>query len=297
MHSFTIVIPTYKRPKELRACLASIFQQTIFPTAILVVDDDQTQNDLLAWASSQCHKRGIHWMYQTKQGTGRERGTSQSRNLALSLVQTPFLLILDDDIVLDEYFLAPLLDTCKQKMDSMMFGVGGVIQNNRRIGLFENVYRWIFGLGSELSWDVNDRAYQVWDDGVISTTKGFYAHGGLFLYQVDALRKLGGFMERSLGRNALEDVDAFMNAKKAGYHVWIEPRAHAIHNHTPTARESSVETGKKEMQNRRYIYNTYAPKGYVRAMRFGWAHVGWILKTLLSGKWKKAYGMIIGLFV
>ena len=43
-YTVDVVIPTFNRPKELRRCLASLDDQTIMPTSVIVVDDSEDDN-------------------------------------------------------------------------------------------------------------------------------------------------------------------------------------------------------------------------------------------------------------
>ncbi len=293
--TFSVTIPTYKREQELRRCISSIVMQTVIPQELIVVDDDALGDEMIDWMKSACASVGVELVYLRKEKTGRERGSSQSRNLALEHASSQVLVVLDDDIVLKPRFFSSLFQTWLEHEDTQLLGVGGVIVNNRKISLLEKVYRRFFCLSSKLAWDVNAVGYQVWDDGIHLAEKGCYAHGGLFAYSVHHIKQMNGFTEFSLGRNALEDVDFFLRAKQAGLHIIVDPGARAVHEHTPTGRESSFTTGRKESENRLHIYRQYGKKGLYGRLWFFWATIGWVAKSLLSLRFRKALGMLVGM--
>jgi glycosyltransferase involved in cell wall biosynthesis len=291
--NFSVVIPTYKRPDDLKRCLTSVFSQSVLPTELIVVDDDALSEFFLRDVREQADEKGVVFVYLKKSDTEKLRGSSQSRNLAIEYVSTDVMVVLDDDIVLsDDYFLA-LQDVWID--DELLLGVGGVIINNRSIGLLDRLYRRLFGLSSTYAWDVNVVGYQVWDDRIQSLSKGYYAHGGLFAYNVQKLKELNGFTEFSEGRNALEDVDFFLRAKQAGYYTLVEPLMRAHHKHSPVSRESAYQTGFRETANRIVIFKDHCAKGFLTRLWFEWATIGWIFRQVLAGNVRKAYGMFTAL--
>jgi GT2 family glycosyltransferase len=293
--TFGVTIPTYKREPELRRCVSSIVAQTVLPLELIVVDDDCLQVSMVDWMQQECMSAGVELRYYRKSIEGGDRGSSQSRNLALEKTSADAMVVLDDDIVLEPYFFSSLFQTWSEFEGAHLLGVGGIITNNRPIGLFERLFRWVFCLRSQKQWDVTGVGYQVWDDGIQVPTKGAYAHGGVFAYDVAHLKELGGFTVFSLGRNALEDVDFFLRAKQANLHTVVDPGARALHEHTPTARERSFVTGKKETMNRFKIYKMHGRKGVFGRLWFYWSTIGWILKTVMSLRFKKAIGMFLPL--
>ncbi len=293
--TFSVTIPTYKREQELRRCIRSIVAQTVVPQELIVVDDDVLGDEVVGWMRDACASVGIELVYFRKDQTDRQRGSSQSRNLALENVSAKVLVVLDDDIVLEPRFFSSLFQVWSEHESEELLGVGGVIVNNRRIGFFERLYRRFFCLSSKFDWDVTAVGYQVWNDGVGSAQKGYYAHGGLFAYDAEHVKRLGGFTEFSLGRNALEDVDFFLRAKQAGLHTVVDPGARAVHEHSPSGREGSFETGYRETENRLHIYQDLGKKGVWGRLWFYWSTAGWVLKTVISLQFKKAFGMLMAL--
>ncbi len=75
--SISVIIPTYQHASTISQCLDSIFNQTLLPDEIIVVNDGSTDNTegVLAEYSSQ-----IHYIKQSNQGApvARNRGFDES---------------------------------------------------------------------------------------------------------------------------------------------------------------------------------------------------------------------------
>ena len=87
---FSIIVSTHDRPLLLRRTLASLSAQTYTHFTALVVDDSAAYVppfDELA-------KLDGRYVYIVRSG---ERGPAQSRNMALQLVESDYVLFLDDD--------------------------------------------------------------------------------------------------------------------------------------------------------------------------------------------------------
>lgn len=287
-----VVIPTYNRPDDLRKCLESVFGQSRLPDEVLVVDDGEICRDFLASTVDRAESLGVRFIYHRKDHSRVRRGLSESRNLAMYMVDCPFL-VLDDDIVLDPDCLKAMEQAWEESDDGRLLGVGGVIRNNRRISRLERLYRRIFCLDSDRSWDVNRVGFQVWDDWIGERTEGHYAHSGFCLFGPEQARRIT-FPVFQGGRPGLEDVHFSLKAKGLGLHYVIEPAATCEHFHSPVSRDRQYDLGWREGYNRRIIFNDYCDGRLPNRLRFAWASFGWTLRQFLSGNFRKGFGTVAG---
>lgn len=98
---FTVIIPTHQRPILLQRALRSLIAQTWRDFQVIVIDDAATYIPPFAELAE---LKG-RYTYIIRSG---ELGPSTSRNMAMSLVQTPYTLFLDDDDSLDPNHLQGL---------------------------------------------------------------------------------------------------------------------------------------------------------------------------------------------
>lgn len=293
--NFEVIIPTYKRKNDLSSCLDSISEQSLLPERIIIIDDDKLPEEFTHYWQSQLGKRGVKLVHYIKDHDYEPRGSNESRNKGMELANEDVVFIFDDDIILKDNFFASVMRVWNESGDEALIGVGGVIVNNRKRFTLERLYNKIFGLGSDLSWDVNAVGFQDWDDWISTREKGHYIHGGACSFSRSATLDIGGFPIFEGGRGGLVDPDFCLKAKQAGYHFIIEPKAKVIHNHSPSGREHSSLTGFKEGYNRKRIFKKYCPQTFMHCLWFIWANIGWVLRQFLTGKFAKGVGMIKGL--
>ena len=292
--NFCLAIATYNRLLELSRCLESVFGQSILPSSLLIIDDGNLPQEEQDKIENNCQLKNIIFKYYNKDQSKYRRGLAESKNLALELASEEIIFFLDDDIVLHpEFFKSIMIRWQENKNDENLIGIGGVITNNRRIGRLEKIYNVIFGLSSNLSWDINNKTFQVWNDYINKLSRGYYAHGGLLSLRKELAKKLG-FSVFAGGRTSLEDVDFSWRAKQTGRYFLIEPGARADHEHAQTSRESQYLSGQKEGRNRCLIYYQDGPRTIRQNLAFTWSHLGWIAKQFLAGHIARGTGMLRG---
>lgn len=294
---FTLTVPTYKRPDDLKKFLDSVASQTLLPQEVWVIDDDQTPEDLLDKYKKIFNDLGVEFNYYRKdhQKDDESLGLSTSRDLAIKLANNEAVFILDDDLVLDPNYCKYSMDAWEKEDDENMIGVGGIIANERVKSKIEVLYNKIFGLTSKYKWDVNRVGFQVWDQSIQERQKAYYVHGGVCVYKKSLTSKLK-FNCFTGGRPGLADLDFSLRAKNSGLYYIIEPKAKADHFHSGGGRESDFVAGFKEGRNRKIIFKNNCPQNLGNKIIFIWAMIGWALRAFLTLKLKKGIGMIAGSF-
>jgi hypothetical protein len=202
---------------------------------------------------------------------------------------------LDNDCVVSKVYFEKIMEVWDSQPDPLLLGIGGIISNNRKKHWLELWFNRLFGLNSKFAWDVTAVGFQVWDEAITEKQKGFYVHGGVSSYRTMPTRALG-FQPFRGGRTALEDVEFCLRAKNHGYYFMIQPEATLQHFHSAASRESMFMLGTKEGHNRKQIYITNCPHSFPHHLWFVWSNIGWILRQLVQGKLRKAFGMCYGLF-
>lgn len=89
--NYSVVIPTYNRPKSLVRAINSVFNQTLRPKKIIVVDDGSTQEEFDA-AYEIDKFSGV-----TFERLPENCGVSRARNVGIAISNSEFVLFLDDD--------------------------------------------------------------------------------------------------------------------------------------------------------------------------------------------------------
>lgn len=293
--NFSVAIPTYNREEDLNNCLNSILNQTLLPYEILIIDDGDLSKDFINIENNKFLAKNIDFIYYKKNHKIERRGSSESRNKIIELVNNNIFFILDDDLILDNNFLEKIINVWRRNKNEKLIGVGGLIRNNRKKNRIEKIYNFIFCLTSKYKWDVNEVAFQVWDEEVRQNTFGYYSHGGVCSYNRKLAKKLG-FTVFGGGRTALEDVDFCLRAKNKGYNFIFNPNAKVVHNESLIGRETMFLIGLKEGKNRKIIFKNNSEKNIKNYIWFYWSNIGWILRQFLIGNFKKGFGMVKGFY-
>ncbi len=114
-----VVVPTFRRPEALAVTLAGLAGQTRLPARVVVADqtpDDERPGGNLAAPGVRTvldvlSRRGVAVEAHRR---GERRGVAEQRAFLLSRVRSPYVLYLDDDVLLDPPVLARLRDAIGQ---------------------------------------------------------------------------------------------------------------------------------------------------------------------------------------
>jgi len=96
----SVIVPTKNSSKFLEACLESIKNQTYKNIEIIVVLPEDSQEFL-----ELANKYGIRLEYTN-------RGKNASRNTGVEAAQGKYVLLLDDDMILENKVIADCVDLC-----------------------------------------------------------------------------------------------------------------------------------------------------------------------------------------
>lgn len=133
----SIVIPTYHRPLDLAACLASILGQSVSPLEVIVVDND-AQRSAQATLGEYETKYGAQDI-MLRYAASLKNSLPCARNMGVKLAQGDIVLFLDDDVVLEKDYLSEILKVYAAK--PVALGVEGYIVNSQgRPGFWRRIF-------------------------------------------------------------------------------------------------------------------------------------------------------------
>ena len=101
---FSVVIPTYERPDDLRRCLTSLEKeaQAPCPDYEIIVSDDSK--------SEKCRTLVENEFPEVSWGTGKQNGPAGNRNAGVKRAKGDWIIFLDDDCVAQDGFLNAYAD-------------------------------------------------------------------------------------------------------------------------------------------------------------------------------------------
>ena len=101
----SVIIPTYNRPGSLKRTLNSIFNQSVKPKEIIIIDDSDDDKTKIMLDS--LRKKNIIYIKK------KNRGTTKSRNLGIDHSKGEVIFFLDDDVVIFKDYIESTLDYFK----------------------------------------------------------------------------------------------------------------------------------------------------------------------------------------
>jgi GT2 family glycosyltransferase len=216
--NITVAIPTLDRPTELARCLQALFEGTVLPAEVLIVNQGghHAVEQIIQRFRSQYSTSIIHCPQPPM-------GLSAARNLASMQAKCSIIAFTDDDCVPAADWIAFIEHTMNSTPavdgvtgNILPLGVGSPGQHS--VSIRENTHRMTFR-GRALPWHVGS--------------------GGNFAIKRRWLLQIGGYDERlgagSPGK-AAEDTDVFYRLLKAGAVIRYMPEAVIYHERQDTAR-------------------------------------------------------------
>ncbi len=99
----SLIITTYNWPNALKLTLQSILYQTVMPNEIIIADDGSTKEtkDILDNFKLSYPKLNIIHSWQEDKGFR----AAKSRNKAIAISKSEYIILIDGDIILNEYFI------------------------------------------------------------------------------------------------------------------------------------------------------------------------------------------------
>jgi glycosyltransferase involved in cell wall biosynthesis len=231
--TISVIIPTKNRPADLTLTVKTLFQQTVLPRELIIIDQsasdesrcriDQVFSDGILEIQSRVRLRYVH--------DSSLPGLTWARNRAMKIADGDIWLFLDDDVSLDQNFLAEILAAYEQH--PQFDGVSGIVTNYRLPPLAYRSWSRIFFRGP---FD-DERQSIYWNAPRLGGAAPVLVNklgGGLMSFRAQAVRGMR-FDENLRGVCDGEDID-FCARMKPGTMLAIAPAARLVHNASPVGR-------------------------------------------------------------
>lgn len=208
----TVVVPTYRRPQQLRSCLEALAAQTFpEPWEVVVVDDGSPQpftaSDMPA--ADRCALRVIRQ---------ENAGPAAARNRGVREARGDFVAFTDDDCRPEPGWLGTLVNAARERPGAL---VGGTTFNGLTDELFASTSQLIVDLVYEHFNARPDDVYFLASNNIICTR--------------ERLLSMGGFDE-GYPRAGGEDRDLCDRWRRLNWPIVWEQGAHVEHRHSQSLR-------------------------------------------------------------
>ena len=271
----TIALCTRNRPEELYNCILSISKQRGVPDdlsyELLIVDDGNLVDWQLDSYRNILGNIPVHYYKKSNPGL------LLSRIEAITRAMYDIVLFIDDDVELDEFYLAGLCALYRN--DPNIAGGGGIDVLVRSSWLWR-VYTRIFLYNSgnpgklSLTGYGGSMVYWAWQSKVFETE---FFSGCNMSFRKNALQELLApewLRSYSLG----EDIYLSQIARKHGK-IWIDPRLKVKHYQSPVARDKEEQVAYMEIVNHYYLLEMEKGKRWWSCLLQVWTSVGLLIQS------------------
>lgn len=165
----TVVVPSYGRPRQLRACLDALVGQSFAGPWEVVVVDDGSPEPLASLADAFVGRIDLRVIRQDNAGpaAARNRGVREARGT--------FIAFTDDDCLPEREWLATLVGAARERADAL---VGGTTINGLPHELFASTSQLIVDLVYEHFNADPDNAYFLASNNMLCSREAFLEAGG-----------------------------------------------------------------------------------------------------------------------
>lgn len=251
----SVIVLTKNSVKTIGSCLNSIFQQTLSPDEVLIIDGISQDGTL-----------EVIKEYPVKLVSEPNLGYGFARNVGLTTASGEIVAFVDSDCVLEKNYLKELIAVLTSKQD--IAGVGGIVYSKERNYISESFNVRLFGISSFET--------EIREVDSIS--------GGTCAYPKDLLIKVGGFNSEIKGG---EDFELNFRLRKSGYKLLVVPSARTYHYH-PTSISRLIT---KWFSYGEFLVDMSLKNNLKRDLFFSW---GWLLVCISLFLFSIFNGFLLG---
>ena len=123
--SISVIIPVYEREKELNKALNSIYEQTVIPDEIIIIDDSKRKLKI-----KEKFKKNLNLIIIKN---SEPVGTSNARNQGIKISKSDYCAFLDSDDYFDKFKLENQIEAVIKKDADFVYGNNILVYENKKI--------------------------------------------------------------------------------------------------------------------------------------------------------------------
>lgn len=227
--SFTVMIATRDRTESLMRCLASVARLEYPRFDVVVVDSAPTTDETrraLERLGGRIGGARLSYVHEPRPGLARAHASG------LAAVTGAWTAITDDDVVIDDQWLASIAEAIS--WDEDVACVTGLILPAELLTPAQTLLEQYGGFARGFVPRLFDEGANRPEDPLFPLTAGRFGSGANMAFRVDALRAAGGF-EVALGAGTParggDDLAGFLRVIRRGHTLAYQPGAVVWHHH------------------------------------------------------------------
>jgi GT2 family glycosyltransferase len=271
------IIPTKYRPADLERTVRSLFQQTILPRQLIVIDQSEGPENRgrieKLHAELPKHLRDSLKLSYVHDST--IVGPIVARNRGMKIAEGGIWAFFDDDVCLEPTYLEELVVTYSRNPE--LGGVSGIITNYQPPPWPYRLWTNVFLRGNfrderqPIYWKAN-RLREGEPIGVSKFT------GACMSFRAEVAR--GHWFDENLPNTFEEDWDFCVSLGPRTMLV-VAPRARLLHIRSPFGRSKEHHL-RNEARSAHYLHRKHWNRGIANNLSFWWANVGYGLMATLG---------------
>ena len=207
----SVIIATYNRYKDLKECLASLFDLDVKPFEVIVVDSFSVDGT-----------RKLKNCFPINFVSIKKRNRQSARNLGISIASGDIIAFLDDDVIVHRKWLESIVEPYS---DNRVGGVGGRVVP---YGTSDKIY--VRTSRNEVG--------KVFNSGLVLGNFDFLPENPIEVdsfigcnmsFRRELLVQVEGFDENFIGTGYRDDTDLCLRIRKLGYKLLFHPEALVWH--------------------------------------------------------------------
>jgi len=267
----SVVIPTKNRVEDLKKCVECLVNQTVLPYELIVVDGSDSDETKEYLKNLKLKFKCIY----IKQHKG---GTANARNLGIKKATGDIIVFMDDDVILDRDAIKEVVNVFAENEE--VAGASGIIieplTKKNFLAILEYIFAIIFLRDSLRKGSVTASGHHARFPKKPSYVE--WLGTSFAAYRGDVLKEfnLDENLERLSNYAYYEDFDISYRISKK-YKLFINPRAKAIHRHSPSSRSDFFKVNSVKIQNHYYLVKKH---GFSK-VAFWWSTSGLLLARVI----------------
>tara|TARA_B100000886_G_C20354550_1_gene462431 strand:- start:97 stop:999 length:903 start_codon:yes stop_codon:yes gene_type:complete len=230
--TFSVVIPTKNRPRELLNAFKAILNQTRLPDQIIIVDQSIPRNVLEKKLKAEAKKVNLFINYIHDQAID---GLVEAKAFAISLNKCDYISFFDDDIILEKEYFKMIEKTLKSFPE--IIGANGVISNYPDANFFKKLIFQITHFGI-----YKDERYKIQTPLLTKRKNPLKINvlsGGLSTWKKEVFENLSFDTKNKF--HSYEDVEFSIRVDKTfPGRMFVIPQAKLSHHHASLNRQSTL---------------------------------------------------------
>jgi GT2 family glycosyltransferase len=223
----TVTIASFRSIDSTIATVRRVLSGSWTPLEVVVVDNDADGSPLdAAFTAAFAGDPRVRWVHEPRQGL------SFARNAGLAAATGTYVVFTDDDVLVDEHWVARLVEAFDAAPDvACVTGAILPAEQETQAQLWLEEYG---GFHKGFRRQVFDLTTHRRDTPLYPYDAGQFGSGANMAFRTDALRALGGFaVDLGAGTPAHggEDIDVLRRVITAGHTIVYEPAALMWHRH------------------------------------------------------------------